>query len=203
MLVTPIVTPINNTTQTVNHQIWLPSGEWIEWQTRYSLVFYRGPILINKPYGLGDIPVFVRAGAIIPMKDTNSTYNTTSDPLILNIFPGAPQGTYTLYEDSGENLDYKSGKFTLTHFHQVTNESSYSITVNMTGSSYISQPIARKYQFKFLIAGLPTKVLLNNSILIPYTIVPKYPGYWMDGTSLIIATDSLPIRQSFAINAML
>jgi alpha-glucosidase (family GH31 glycosyl hydrolase) len=65
---------------------------------------------------LEDIPVFARAGAIIPLAPKvgwGGIDNPTE--LDLFIFPGA-DNEFLLYEDDGETTDYQRGKFAITRF---------------------------------------------------------------------------------------
>ena len=69
---------------------------------------YHGPRAVKIPYNLETIPVFVRAGAIIPL-DAKRQYSrqVVADPITFAVFPGA-DGSLDLYEDEGDTLSYKS-----------------------------------------------------------------------------------------------
>src|SRR4029079_1573140 len=57
------------------------------------------------------LPLFVRAGAIVPLgRDVQSTGEDPQGPLTIPLFPGA-DGTFTLYEDRGEDMGYARGEF--------------------------------------------------------------------------------------------
>ena len=56
------------------------------------------------------IPVFVKAGSIIPTGPARQSVAEKSDePIALNIYPGA-DGSFCLYEDEGDNMNYESGQ---------------------------------------------------------------------------------------------
>lgn len=86
MLVAPVVAAVNEKNLLATKSIWLPPGTWIEWFTGTRL---KGPATIERTFALNEIPVYVKAGAIVPMQP-NMCYTGEKpvDPLILNVFPG-------------------------------------------------------------------------------------------------------------------
>ncbi len=108
MVVAPITEPIPTDADAVEKPVWLPKGSWYEWSSG-SIV--KGPGKITRSFALQELPVYVRAGAIIPMQPKmRHTGEHPVDLLILSIFPGS-SGTTTVYEDEGNTLGYKSGAF--------------------------------------------------------------------------------------------
>jgi len=111
MLVAPIATPVSEESRLATKSIWLPPGTWIEWFTGTEL---KGPAKIERTFALDEIPVYVKAGAIIPMQPKmRNVAEKPVDPLILTIFPGAP-GETRVYEDAGNTPGYKSSEFAWT-----------------------------------------------------------------------------------------
>ena len=109
MLVAPIVGQADRKTQLAEEDVWLPPGEWIEQPTGKRL---RGPITVARRFALDEIPVYVRAGAIVPMQPTmRYTGEKAVDPLIINIWPLSPgsHSDYQLYEDSGAAAGISAG----------------------------------------------------------------------------------------------
>jgi len=65
---------------------------------------------------LDRVPIFVKAGSIIPMgPDIQYVGEKPVDPLTLDIYPFG-RSSYTLYEDDGKSKDYQQGKFERTQF---------------------------------------------------------------------------------------
>lgn len=91
--------------------IYLPDGKWIDyWDNKV----YEGPIEFSYPAPLNVLPLFIRAGSIIPTgPNVNYTDEKPLDPLTLNIYPFG-NSSFTLYEDDGKTMDYKSGVFAQT-----------------------------------------------------------------------------------------
>ncbi len=78
--------------------VYLPPGEWVDyWSNRR----YSGPAQLRVDAPLDTLPLFVRAGAILPMQDENDRISETLiDPLFLQIYPAADM-RYTFLEDEG------------------------------------------------------------------------------------------------------
>lgn len=89
--------------------VYLPQGSWIDWWTgkEYEGGKYH---LVEAP--LDKMPLFVKAGAIIPMAEPVSC---TADGIKVefHVFPGAVQAEYVYYEDDMVTENYKSGKYNL------------------------------------------------------------------------------------------
>ncbi|HAG70517.1 MAG TPA: glycoside hydrolase [Lachnospiraceae bacterium] len=87
-------------------------GEGI-WYDLYTDSKYRGGQAVKIRTGLSHIPVFVRAGSIIPMREGLSYASEEPDtPLELHVYAGA-DGRFTLYEDAGDGYGYEKGEYSL------------------------------------------------------------------------------------------
>ena len=64
------------------------------------------------------IPVFARAGAIIPSQEVAGNFCGNPEHLVLDVYGGA-DGACTLYEDDGESTDYLWGQGTQTRFEWI------------------------------------------------------------------------------------
>ena len=88
---------------------YLPEGcGWYDFRNgkRYD----GGTIALTKET-IATIPVFAKAGSIIPMKQAGQFAADNADsPIDLHVYPGA-DCTFTLYEDEGDNYNYEKGAF--------------------------------------------------------------------------------------------
>ena len=89
---------------------YLPAGTaWYDFQTGECL---EGGREYTREYTISEIPVFVKAGAILPFgPDVQYTSEKPWDSLELAIYPGA-DGHFTLYEDAGDGYEYEKGEYT-------------------------------------------------------------------------------------------
>lgn len=84
-------------------KLYLPRGLWFDWWTGEV---HHGGREITRPVDLATIPLFVRAGSVIPLDPVRQfTAQPVIEPTELRIYPGA-DAEYTLYDDDGHSLDY-------------------------------------------------------------------------------------------------
>ena len=99
--------------QATNRSVYLPVGDWFVFGTNSRL---KGGQKIEVTAGLDEIPVYVRAGSILPLAPViQHTSQLPGGPLELQIYPGK-DATFTLVEDDGETMDYLKGKIRRTAF---------------------------------------------------------------------------------------
>src|SRR5262249_29550765 len=87
-------------------RLYLPEGTWYDWWTGKTTA---GKQWIKRPVDLATMPIYVRAGAIIPLDPARQyTAQPVTEPTTLRVYPGA-NGTFTLYDDDGQSLGYRDG----------------------------------------------------------------------------------------------
>jgi alpha-glucosidase len=87
-------------------RVYLPSGTWTDFWTEESI---NGGRDLDRKIDLTTMPIYVRAGAILPMGPVRQYTGEPSDaPLTLVIYPGA-DGSSMVYEDDGESFAYRTG----------------------------------------------------------------------------------------------
>jgi len=92
--------------------VYIPQGTWYDW---WSGECYEGPTHILAHAPLERMPLYARAGAIIPMGPVMQyTDEQPLDRLTLRIWPGT--GEWTLYEDDGHSFEYRAGAWTTTTY---------------------------------------------------------------------------------------
>jgi len=92
--------------------VYLPKGLWYDW---WDNTFITGGTTVRRTIDLATMPIYVRAGAIIPFDPIRQyTAEPISEPTTLRIYPGA-DGDFTLYEDDGISQDYLKGKASWIH----------------------------------------------------------------------------------------
>lgn len=93
-----------------SRELYLPRGEWYDWWTNEK---QNGGQSVKREVDLATMPIYVRAGAIIPFDPVRQyTSQPIDEPTIIKIYEGA-DGEFTLYEDDGISLDYLEGAYTL------------------------------------------------------------------------------------------
>jgi alpha-glucosidase len=122
-----LVAPVLEPGATVR-SVYLPSGTWYDFWT-YQV--HQGPARIDVRAPLDTLPLFVRAGSVVPMGPVMSYVGEQPvEELQLLLYPGSraarshPTGAHTsqntadsfLYEDDGETWAFQDGEYRLTRF---------------------------------------------------------------------------------------
>ncbi len=200
MLVSPVVAPGDKITGLAGESVWLPEGDWLEWQTGTP---FHGPATVQRNFSISQIPVYVRAGAIVPEAPPMQYSNQKPlDPLILNIFPLA-QGqtsTYTLYEDAGDSRAYQQDADARTEVRAIEDADVLLVDIAATKGTYQGMPAARAYEIRLPGDWPPGLVMLNGRTL-NWTAKKGGPGWHFEGNTLttVIDVPSMPVDQPVSI----
>jgi alpha-glucosidase (family GH31 glycosyl hydrolase) len=213
MIVAPVTSPLDPASQLAKRSVWLPPGDWIEWTTGARI---HGPASFERSFRLDEIPVYVRAGVIIPMQSATQSAaqpeipalsssggavqasprtspvsalreQLSSDPLILEVFPDAP-GEGRLYEDSSDSLAYKGTAFARTRFHQQFSGDTRTIEILPAEGGFPGMAPARAYELRLTSSFPPVSVTVNGQP-VAYSGPESAPVGWRyngDTTTAII-----------------
>lgn len=146
LIAAPFISPREKDTRLSTHIIWLPEGGWFDFFTgRY----YPGGKHYPLYGGLDEIPVFARAGAIVPMGPL-SGWGGIDNPehLYVTVFPGA-DNRFELYEDDGESEAYRDGKHCTTVFRQEWRGESLTFKIEPLHGEKTDIPAGRDYRLVF------------------------------------------------------
>ncbi len=89
--------------------VYLPAGS--DWYDFWTGEHYAGEQTISANADLETMPLYVRAGSIVPMgPDICYTDEQPQAMVKLQIYPGQ-DGAFTLYQDEGDNYNYEKGLF--------------------------------------------------------------------------------------------
>ena len=100
---------------------------------------------------LDRIPLYVRAGSILPLgPEIEYADEKPAGPIELRIYPGA-DGEFNLYEDSGDSYDYEHGAHSVIPVHW--SESSRTLTIGDREGNYPGMPASIEMKIVFVTAG--------------------------------------------------
>jgi alpha-glucosidase len=124
----------------------LPSGKsWIHYWTGSV---HAGGSTPTVAAPLDRVPMFVKAGSIIPMgPDLEWVDQHPADPLTLDIYPSGAT-SYTLYEDDGVSLDYQGGAFSRTVFSCDDAGGNVAVSIAASTGTYAGKLAERTYILK-------------------------------------------------------
>jgi alpha-glucosidase/alpha-D-xyloside xylohydrolase len=133
LLVAPVVE--KNAT---SRRVYLPRGTWFDFWTEGRV---DGGKEIDRAVNLETMPLFVRAGAIVPMGPVKQYTAEPSDgPLTVTVYPGA-DGDFALFEDDGRSFAYRNGAWTGLTLRWDDRRSRLSVA--LTPGSTLRPPLAR------------------------------------------------------------
>lgn len=162
MLAAPVTEPADATSGLAAENIWLPPGQWIEWPTGKR---FTGPATINRSFSIDQIPVYVRAGAIVPMQPAMLyTGQKPVDPLIVNIWPLASgqSSQYSLDEDNGVSVEYQRGVFTHTPIHAAETGDTLRVEIGPVEGSFPGMLKSRAYELRLPADWPPASVAVDG-----------------------------------------
>jgi alpha-glucosidase len=100
-----LVVPVES--DKLKEDVYLPKGSWYRLS---SDELYEGEQIVNVPAPLTDLPVFVKAGSIIPMQSVVQSTNEKGDGVLqIHIWNGSKANSFVYYEDDGVSYDYEQG----------------------------------------------------------------------------------------------
>lgn len=122
--------------------VYLPDGT--EWYDFFTNRRYDGGKEIQRPTPITELPVFVKAGSILPFgPEVQYSNEKPWDDLEIRVYPGA-DGSFTLYEDEGDNYNYERGHFTEITF--TWNEATQTLTIGNRKGSYTGMLTERQFR---------------------------------------------------------
>lgn len=157
ILVAPVTAPVDKSSLLVAKNIWFPEGKWYDWSQGKMIT---GGKVLTLSYTESEVPIFVKAGSIIPEYPQIEHLQSQHNEFVLTVIPG-DSGAVDLYEDNGEDLGYKRGEFATTHITHEHKDAGHTILIEAREGSYTGAPQTRKLTIR-LPATLPLRNLLIN-----------------------------------------
>lgn len=203
-----LVAPATKTT-TTNVNVWFPPNT--TWYNYYTGERYEGGTngkTVSFVVELDEIPVFVKAGAIVPMgPEVNYADEYPLSPLKLDIYPKGTS-SYTLYEDDGETRKYQTeNAYATTSYlcEQVGGKVTLTIGERFVGNPDVFTPVERSYNLVIHHMGKINGVKLDGTALKKYTSAAAYEacesGYYLDGTTLYVKFDDSAKKMVLVIDS--
>jgi alpha-glucosidase len=187
--------------------VYLPQGRWINYHTRdwfdSTGQWVNGfPTYID---GTLRLPVFARAGAILPMMhvddQTKDAFGhrkdgTKRNELIVQVYADAAPSEFTLYEDDGSTLDYTPDerpayRTRTTRIVQRLTGNTATVTIQVAQGSYTGALAKRNNVVRLVVRDArATRVTLNGTALPQRTSIAKFEryttGWYNAGRNLIL-----------------
>jgi alpha-glucosidase (family GH31 glycosyl hydrolase) len=158
--------------------VYLPAGVWYDFWTGAR---HAGPGGITVEAPLERLPLFVRAGAIIPMGPVmQHSSERPLDELTLRVHP---EGTtrFTLYEDDGRTQGYREGRYARSLFECVAAPDAVTVRIGAATGDASVVPVRRRYHLE-MGGPAPRAVVVDGHGELPRREGPEATGagWWVD-----------------------
>ncbi|SDC12502.1 Alpha-glucosidase, glycosyl hydrolase family GH31 [Marinilactibacillus psychrotolerans] len=146
LLVAPITTPLRGDLRLAQVKTWLPEGMWIDF---FNGRMYEGGRVLDVYRPISTMPVFAKAGGIVPMDQSFDNSVDNPQKMDVRIFAGA-DGSFTMYEDDGlgKNDEHATTKFSLK-WHEEDTDWSY-FQIQEPEGDWECLPEKRQYTLTFV-----------------------------------------------------
>ena len=158
MIVSPITRPMNGG-ETITQTVWLPAGKWYDFRNNEMV---NGDKDVTSLYTLDEIPVYVKAGSIIPMQTHKLRIaGSVQDTLILTVYTGQ-SGSFAMYEDEGNTEGYRKDQYSFTHMTWTDENGAGKLKIEPDGKTFAGQLTERSYQIHIVSTRKPTQVKVDG-----------------------------------------
>lgn len=160
--------------------VYLPEGTWYdywdgtEFKGKTTLMGYNAP--------LDRLPLFVRAGAIIPMyNQLMYDWERPTDTVTLDIFPNG-KSSFAMYEDDGLTREHRQGVFATTLFEVDASRPGFiDIALNKARGYFKGRLRERTYVLNILGKTEPKQVMINGRKIKKLKVLNGKPGDAVSG----------------------
>ncbi|AKU19178.1 glycoside hydrolase [Luteipulveratus mongoliensis] len=158
-----LVAPVSSDTS-VRDGIYLPKGTWVDY---WSGKTFQGPTTINGYKApLDTLPMFVRAGAVVPMWPQGTLSYKTRDTSTLDYdIYARGRSSFTVYEDDGVTRQFAAGKSATQQVEVTAAGQGAGATVIKVGAStgtYAGKPVSRSYGLTVHVGAKPKVVVVDG-----------------------------------------
>lgn len=154
LLVAPIATPGTSTSK----EVWFPPAEG-GWVNIFTGDRYAGGQVVSVTAPLERIPVFAKAGTVLPLAPLTDCVGDEPEARILRVYTGA-DGATELYDDAGSGLGYRDDEFGRTPIQYQERPPGHQVTVEGMDGTYPGRPERRSYRVQFIDIDRPEHVIV-------------------------------------------
>jgi len=192
-----LVAPVTSPGTVADTTVWFPPGQWVDYFTGATVT---GPTTVTVAEPLDRMPVYVRAGGIVPEQaPAAGRAAATSGSLEVKVYAGG-DGTFTLYGDAGSGLGYTKGQHTETPMATSTRTTAGGtvtrVTIGAARGHYPDEPSRTPYRVDVVDLTRPTQVRLDGRALPERTGGGSTPSwsYLPSSWTVTIDTGAVPSR---------
>jgi alpha-glucosidase (family GH31 glycosyl hydrolase) len=200
LLVAPITAPGNG--KPARKEVYLPAGQ--DWFDFFTGDLYGGGKAVTHECPPDRMPLFVRAGSILPMAPEMAySDQKPADPLTLDVYAGSRPAEFNLYEDDGVSLDYRAAAYAWTPLRFGSEKPGhYTLSIGPVQGKFQGQLAKRRYVVRVHGLFKPDDVALNGHKLPETEPCHDGPGWSWNGRERLITVrlpKPLPISKDTVV----
>jgi alpha-D-xyloside xylohydrolase len=161
-----LVNPVTQAGAT-NRSVYLPTGT--TWYDFWTGLTYSGGQTNDAAAPIGEMPLYIRAGSIIPYGPLIQYASQSVDPIELRVYRGA-DGAFTLYEDEDDNYNYETGAYATIPISW--NDSAQTLTIGQRQGNFPGMLQSRTFNIVWVSSGHGVGVPSTTNI----DVTVKYNG---------------------------
>ena len=163
MMVSPITDKLDPVTGLAGAKTWIPQGIWYDF---FNGRAYKGGRKVDLWRDIYEMPVLVREGSIIPLKDMEGYDNSIENPekLEVLVYPGE-SGEFVLWEDGGDTPEDLDENWVSTRMTKTADENGTVFIVEAAQGNTAVIPQKRSWKIRFCnIQDKPQEVTVNGQV---------------------------------------
>ena len=139
----------------------LPAGKWIDFSNDNPVGSAGDTVRYEAP--IDKLPIFVKSGAIIPMRDSApNIVRGSNDRLTLHIYPADSSSTFILLEDDGTSMEYTRGAIARTEYRIEPESDQLQFTIEAVDGTFEGMTPNRTYRLEIHNQPSPGSVAVNG-----------------------------------------
>jgi alpha-glucosidase (family GH31 glycosyl hydrolase) len=192
LLAAPITSPRDQDIQLARQVVWLPRGHWYDFFTGEH---FSGDRVVSIYRDSDEVPLFARAGAIVPLA-TDAQWGNTGNPECMDIhcFAGT-DGEFELYEDDGVTTGYTKNEYCITRLRQKW--SADKLEIIMEPASGALKLIPERRTWRLVITGVSQDA--RAECRAANALVSAHTAYDPARERLTIALPSVPVTGKLTV----
>ena len=131
-----------------NRSVYLPAGA--TWYDFWTGLTNAGGQTVSAAATIGTMPIYVRAGSILPYGPDVQYATQSVDPIEIRVYRGA-NGSFTLYEDEGDNYNYETGAYAT--IPMTWNDATQTLTIGARQGSFPGMLASRTFNIVWVSSG--------------------------------------------------
>lgn len=153
-----LVAPVSEPGDPAEVEVWFPPGRWVDWFTGRR---FRGPGLRTLQVPLERMPLFRRAGSLLPTQPPLPNTAPGPPPKVV-LIADAGNGSGYLYDDSGRGFAHERGASATTRFRQVRRGGTSRITIEAARGGFGGMPARRSWELRLSGVDRPREVRVGG-----------------------------------------